>query len=261
MMRALVFVAALAAGPVSAGGVLDRYAKDGCVIAPEATRPAQAQLALANGWATEQGGWLVLGPESCTMLPPSITPQISAEDREVFENISAINRAEEPQYQGCFVNADAVQRDLQTSRGWSAERAFDAYFGMIAAGIVSGEWRFFSDSPLRTPASLQYVGGQCADVPYADQLVQSHDEFIRNYDGFVRANAGFVVCEAGGSLMTPRWIEAYQALGEGLPVNAWHAFELFMMAHGSDGYIGSSLTEKGTPRPPFCVYTEADTSN
>lgn len=261
MIRALVLLAAFAAAPASAGGILDRYAKDGCVIGPEAVRPEQAQRALANGFAVEQGGWLVLGPESCTMLPPQITPEISATDREVFDNISAINRAEEPQKQGCFVNADAVQKDLQASRGWSAERAFDAYFGMIAAGIVSGEWRFFSDSPLRTPASLQYVGGQCADVPYADQLVQSHDEFIRTYDGFVRANAGFVACEAGGSLMTPRWIEAYQTLGQGLPVNAWHAFELFMMAYGSDGYLGNSLTEKGTPRPPFCVYSGVDTGN
>ena len=249
-----IVLVVLASGPVSAGGVLDRYAKDGCVIGPDATRPAQAQLALQNGWAVEQGDWLVLGAESCTMVPPQIEPEISAADREVFENITAINRAEEPQYQGCFVDPVGVQSALQFTRGWSAERAFSEYFAMVAAGIVSGEWRFFSDSPLRTPTSVQYVGGNCAQVPYAAQLAQSHDELIGSYDGFVRANARYVACEAGETIMSFKWTEAYQSLGEGLPVNAWHPFELQLMALGAGMIEGASLREKGTLRPPFCVH-------
>ena len=56
MRAALIVLALVGAGPVAAGGVLDRYAPHGCAIAPDAARPEQAQRALANGMAQEQGG-------------------------------------------------------------------------------------------------------------------------------------------------------------------------------------------------------------
>jgi len=225
---AIALVCVFGVGPAAAGGVLDRYAKSDCVIAPGANRPVQAQQALANGRAVMQGDWLVLGPEVCTMLPPDITPELSINDPEVAEAVRPINRAHEPYNQGCFVDPVAVQTSLQRNRGWSVDRAYLAYFEMVAAGIISGEWRFFGDSPLRTPVSVQYLGGACADVPYAPDLAQSHADFIRTYDAFVRANAPHIACAEGESLMSHRWAEAYQSLGEALPANAWHPFEFFV---------------------------------
>ena len=251
MRAGLTVLALIAAGPAAAGSILDRYAPHGCAIAPDAARPEQAQRALANGQAQEQGGWLVLGPEVCTMVPPDIETALKATDEDVAPFFSAFDKY--PDSPGCFLDAEALQRILKVTRGWTEERAYMEYIRSVAAGIFSGELRFYKDTPLATPVGFQLTTGTCGDVPSAKELRESHADMIESFDPFIRSNAPYIPCEYGKQFDNVGWAERYADLGQGAILNAWHSFEITFALMGSDWIEGVSLTEKGTPRPPVCV--------
>ncbi|WP_298862766.1 hypothetical protein [uncultured Sulfitobacter sp.] len=235
---------------------LDRYAAEGCVIAPYAPRPTSAKLALALGQAYEHEGWLLIGPAFCTIVPPQITATLKATDPDVAPFITAVDR--NPEYRGCFLNSYAMRSALEVSRGWSEERAFQEYLRMFGAGVFSGEWRFFSESPLSTPPSVQYMGGECANVPYAEALQESHRDMIAGFDGFIRANAPMLPCEEGGAMKYNPWAQVYEKLGQGPVVNGFHAFEVYLALLGSEWIEGESIKHKGLPRPPICLKVVPD---
>lgn len=230
---------------------LDIYAAEGCVIAPDVPRPTSAKTALAMGQAQEHEGWLLIGSAFCTIVPPKITATLKATDADVAPFISAVDAF--PDDPGCFLDSDRMRRAVQATRGWSEERAYIEYVRMIGAGVFSGEWRFYSDSPLRTPRSLQYTAGTCADVPFADALAESHRDMLGGFDGFIRANAPALVCEDGGAMAFTPWAQAYEKLGQGPIINGFHAFEISLALLGSDWVQGVGLKTKGVPRPPICL--------
>jgi hypothetical protein len=254
-MRALGLIAVLLSGPVAAEGALDRYATHGCAIAPHASRPADVIAAVAAGHASEQGGWLVIGPELCTIVPPVIVPTLKASDPDVAKHISAVDEYGEER--GCFLDSEGMMETLQASRGWSPERAFTEYLALTGAGIFSGEWRFYGDSPLATPVGFQLTTGVCADVPYAAEMQESHADMIASFDGFIRANAEHLSCSDGGLMEYSPWFEFYESLGQGPIINAWHWFEISFALLASDWVTGVGLGSKGVPRPPLCRLSAA----
>lgn len=238
-------------GPAEAGGVLDRYTTQGCAIAPDATRPEQAQRALSNGMAQEHAGWMVLGAEVCTMVPPTIQTKLNYNDPDVAPYISEVDAyADAP---GCFLDAQAMQGALVVTRGWSEEEAFSEYLRMIGAGIFSGEWRFFHESPLHTPVGFQLMTGACADVPAAKQMRASHADMIASFDPYIRATAFHLACAEGEGYVPPNWAQIYSGLGQGAIENAWQGFEVGFALMAAGWVEGVSLTDKGAPRPPLCV--------
>jgi hypothetical protein len=232
-------------------GAFQRYANEGCVIAADAPRPDGEARLVELGLAERHEGWLMLGPALCTIAPPQITATLKATDPDVAPFISAVDI--DPEYPGCFLDTAAMQARVQITRGWSAERAFQEYLRMFGAGVFSGEWRFFNDDPLATPVAVQYTGGECANLPYAAALAESHSDMIAAFDGFIRMNAPALPCEAGGAMGYIPWAEEYETLGQGPVINAWLKFEVYMALLSSDWVEGVSLTHKGTPRPPLCM--------
>lgn len=258
MTRATVFCAVLVicllagygAVPLWLGS-LGSYGTQGCVIAPDAPRPVAAKAALVMGQAQEHDGWLLVGPAHCTIQPPQITAVLKATDPDVAPFISAVDAY--PDSQGCFLNTFEMQAHLQRTRGWSADRAFTEYLKMFGAGLFSGEWRFFSETPLSTPVGPQYTGGVCADVPYAAALKQSHADMLAGFDGFIRANAPALSCEEGGSMKHTPWAQAQESAGLGPVINGFHGFEIGLALLASDWVEGVSNSYKGLPRPPLCL--------
>lgn len=230
------------------------YAAAQCGSAPGADRPFAFRLAQAVGFAKDEGDWGVIGPRLCTIKPPVVASRLSPSDADVAPFIRPIDPAAAPRDQGCIFANARLQDALGQSREWSAQTAHTEVFAMMAAGIASGDIRFFGEASVRTPAGFQYTVGTCADVPAADAVKQSHDQLIAHFDAFVRASARFVGCEPGASLMHPRWADVYTGLGLAKPANAWLGFEVFVLAYGTGAYEGASLTERGTPRPPYCVF-------
>ncbi len=237
-------------------GGFQRYANEGCVIAPDAPRPDGEARLLDLNLAERHEGWLLLGPALCTIAPPDITATLKATDPDVAPFISAVDS--DPEYPGCFLDIAGMQENVQKTRGWSAEQAFQEYLRMFGAGVFSGEWRFFSDDPLATPVSVQYTGGGCADVPYAAKLAESHSDMIAAFDGFIRMNATALSCEEGGAMDYVPWAQSYETLGQGPVTNAWLKFEVYMALLTSDWIEGVSLTQKGIPRPPLCMRAATD---
>lgn len=230
---------------------LQSLGAQGCVIEPGVERPVKARVATAVGHAEEQGDWLLIGPALCTITPPDITATLRADDPDVAPYISAVDAYDGAP--GCFLNSFEMQAAVQATRGWSAERAFREYLAMFGAGVFSGEWRFFSASPLGTPVGPQFIGGACGNVPYADDLAESHRDLLAGFDGFIRARARFVPCEEGSATDDAAWVSYYEDLGQGPIVNAWHGFEVPLALLASDWVDGVGLNTKGKPRPPFCV--------
>ena len=205
--------------------------------------------------AERHEGWLLLGPALCTIVPPQITATLKATDPDVAPFSSAVDS--DPEYPGCFLDNAGMQKNVQKTRGWSKEQAFEEYLRMFGAGVFSGEWRFFSGDSLVTPVSVQYTGGECANVPYAAALAESHSDMIAAFDGFIRMNAPALPCEEGGAMDYVPWAQMYEILGQGPVTNAWLKFEVYMALLASEWVEGVSPTNKGTPRPPFCMSSAA----
>ena len=116
----------------------------------------------------------------------------------------------------------------------------------------------FNDDPLATHVGVQYTGGECATVPYAAAMAESHSDLIAAFDGFIRMNAPALPCEEGGAMDYTHWAREYEKLGQGPVINAWLKFQVYLALLSSDWVEGVSLSHKGTPRPPLCMMTGTD---
>lgn len=257
MRKGLVAAVLLVALVAGYGGVaqmragLDRFAADGCAISSDGTLPLAARVAERLGWVHQQGDWLLLGPSLCTIVPPYITPEISAGDPDVAPFISAVDA--NPEMPGCFADTEAMEKSLVLSRGWTEEHAYRATMSMLAAGIISGEWRFYGEDFLATPLGFQLTTGVCGNVPYAEGLKKSHEDMIAGFDSFLRINAPGMACKPGAQFGYLKWVENYTLVGQGPVVNAWQFLEVGYLLTASEWVDGVSLRGKGMPRPPICV--------
>lgn len=262
---------ALAAGGLRAqedtlGEVL---AEHGCVVGPaevmadEGVAPdlrdelmAYAETALDAGQAERQGDWIVLGPELCTIRPPQIDRAYDITSPIVAQSISAVDAYAEFEEYGCFVSGEEMQQDLMRQDGLTRDAAAVAYLEVLAEGVRSGRVSFFSDDPLRTPMGFQVLTGECADVPWIDDIRRSQALMLKHFDTLVRDNASRVTCEANSAPVTVEVGQALTDLTNGEAPNAWTMMDMMVLAIGAGWVEGISANERGTPRPPICSYDE-----
>lgn len=261
MIKRTAFIVSLCAGQAQADAALiDLLGPLGCAIGPstkgiiqeagfsEADIQDVAAKALLDGNASIEGEWTILADSICTIDFPTVDAPIGWDDPEVQAAIGAID--EYPDDPGCFLRGQELYETLQDTRGWDVDRAIWAYIQLLSEGLARGELRFYGTSPLRTPPSFQVMVGACADVPNADELAESRAIFVENFDAMVRIGAQDTMCKAG---VTPGLLDPAR-LPNPNQTNAWAFMEMTFIAMGGGWFDGISGTQKGTPRPPLCVY-------
>lgn len=243
--------------------IAEFFAGQGCAIGP-ATRvlaraegfdqgaiEALVEKARADPDSIETGGWLVMSTALCEIRPPQVRSELRLSDPEIQSRITAIDAYEDEP--GCFLHADGLYEELLTSRGWSPDRANTEYLRFLAENLVSGDLAFYSDDPLRTPAGLQLTSGDCANVPIMGEIVRSHESLITNFDQLIRIDMASVVC---GSDSAPSWQapQLYKEIETFQSSNAWASTEVRFIAMGAGWIEGITMSDKGVPRPPLCVF-------
>lgn len=258
-----VLVLSTAAVSAAEPQIAEFFAGQGCAIGPatrvlaivegfdQGTIEALVETARADPDSMETGGWMVMSTALCKIRPPQVRSELRLGDPEIQSRITAIDAYEDEP--GCFLHADGLYKELLTTRGWSPDRANAEYLRFLAENLVSGDLAFYSDDPLRTPAGLQLTGGDCADVPIMGEIVRSHESFIDNFDQLIRIDMANVVCESDSA---PSWQapQLYKEIETFQSSNAWASTEVRFIAMGAGWIEGISMSDRGVPRPPLCVF-------
>lgn len=282
LMAAVVWLApanpALADNPLMAF-----FERHGCTIGPEsreaaiaegfahAAVDALAETALAAGDARRQRDWIVLDRSICTIRLPEITSDVSADSPEI-RAIAPYRRdafeigGEEIVNEGCFLDDPF---DLFTMlEGGDRDEGNAAYIAFVAAGIISGDVRFYAPSPLSTPAGFQLTQGACARAPGMEAINRSHSFIASGFGDYVRALGELEVCNGGSNFnasaftaemqgvdpLTMRGLNPQPAPEAQEPINAWLFFEFDLITMAAGWHAGFSATNRGAPRPPLCHY-------
>ncbi len=240
-------------GCVASAGDLTVAQTEGVDVAPiDAFVTAQ----MAAGHVVEQGAYTVLSPEICTIRLPDIQTEWRLDAPEIQAITTTVD--DEPEFPGCFL--EDVTGFFERQYPDDPARAYDEWVRFIAAHIISGDVRFFGDSPLVTPATWQVVTGACANVPQIDAIRATH-RYISD-DAFAQVIATLQANDACFQERSDSLRDAVLALqgidlatgsatGDG-PVNAWLDTEYLIIFLAADWFIGDSLTERGMTRPPLC---------
>ncbi|WP_143831224.1 hypothetical protein [Octadecabacter temperatus] len=253
----------------------DFLARHGCTVSEE-SKDALANAgflepytnaiiadALSRGVAKQEGAYVVLDASICTIELPDIQTTLAVGNPEIRAIAPYIR--DEYEYagettvnEGCFLT-DAV--DVFTDRAsGDLDRGTADYLDFLAAGIISGELRFFSPNPLATPLGFQSFAGDCADVPNMPIVTPSHDFIASHFGQYVRAIGETSECDgpASGSALSIA-AELQGLSGDRFEdpdptFNAWLFFEYELITMAAGWHEGLSGSERGAPRPPLCHY-------
>ena len=258
MRWAIVALVLSAAGAQAQGTLTDYLAGQGCAIGPATIAGAQAHgfdraeiEALRAEGGTQSGEWTVLSPDQCRIELPQIEADFTLDEAGALGAIEVI-KGDEYSEPGCYLDGTVVQKFLTQRAGGDKEAGATAYFRFLGAHLVSGDLRFYSDSPLRTPYGFQVTTDSCADVPLMPEIQRNHEILTRHFGAFLRENAQHVPCEDGETLMSPKWHGIMERLSGGKNSNAWLSLEYYLIALGAGWVEGAGAKTKGTPRPPLC---------
>lgn len=222
-----------------------------------------AYSALAAGLAAREGDYTVLGPELCTIRLPRIESRWTVADAAI-RNDAPFMRVEDGAtgatglMEGCFL-ADPLALMTDMNAG-DAEAGFRDYIDLIAAGIIAGEIRFYSDDPFRTPPGFQIMDGDCAEIANLDQITGTHSTLASGFDAWIRAAGAYNRCGEEAFSWPPGLDAALQGFNPDVPVeeqppmNAFMAMEWMMITMAAGWHEGMSLMERGHPRPPLCTF-------
>ena len=270
-MKSLSIIVALGlAGPVAADDLTDFLGRHGCTIGAQsraaalaagftkAQIDALAETALADGTASRQRAYVVLDETACAIHLPDLADAETLAEPANAALVSAIDRFAADGDPGCFL-LDASDAFRRRYPGDDGNRR---YLGFLARGIVSGEMRFFSTDPLRTPPSFQVLTGACAQVPGMGDISRSQRHISdRAFGSYMRLRMKAVDCdkpghapELAGFVATLQGADPQAVAKAEPPVNAWLWFEYDLIAFGAGWLDGASWVYKGDPRPPLCHY-------
>lgn len=221
--------------------------------------------AIARGVAKQEGDYVVLDESICTIRLPDIQSDLTTTSPEIqamapYERTVLEYDGVEDVYEGCFFK-DPMTLFTDLADG-DEDKAYANYIRFLGAAIMSGDARFYSRSPLVTPASLQIVTGECARAPNASEIMESHDYILSGFGDYVRFAGENTPCGEGLSYKLGAFIAEAQGADMGddfkfrRGVNAMAAFEFQLIAMAAGWYDGQSATDRGLPRPPLCHYTE-----
>jgi len=204
--------------------------------------------------AVVSGHWTFLPEPICQIELPQVVSAISMDDPEVLAATSAPDAFEQYGDPGCFLDGEKLRNLLSARREWDQEQVFQEYMRFVAAGLLSGELRFYSDDPLRTPPGFQVLSGECAEVTGTDALAENHSFLTDLFVPFLQAAGKSAIaadCAEGDVFDTRSW-EVIEQLSEGRNTNAHLAFEMQLITIGAGWYDGMSSAGRGTSRPPLC---------
>lgn len=256
----------LSSGRAAMGGEVDAFlVGQGCAIGPgtialaaEAGVGAAAiedLLAEADGSSEtiRTGDWIVLPSSLCTLRVPDVASRVRMDDPEVKSVTSGIDEFAEYGDYGCFLAGEGLARRLEMTRGWEADTANREYLRFLAENLGNGNLAFYKDTPLSTPAGIQVLTGDCADVPNIDAIRASQALRDRFFDRLIRQDAAQVACETE-DFPSLEFADRVARETKGKNTNAWLFAELRFISMGAGWYEGLSATEKGRPRPPLCHF-------
>lgn len=263
MIKRVAFACLLSASAAQADDValMDFIAGQGCALGPATYRAAidagfevddyNALFDLAD--PTGSVLWRILPADICTIRLPDVTSEIKLNDPEVLGLWSG--NVSDPEFKeyGCYATQYSLFEEVQKTRGWSADKANLEHVRFLAQHIMSGDIRYYSDNALVTPPSYQLMRGTCGDIPTAGAILESHTILVTYFDAFVRDVAQEIPCvnDARFPFASPA---RFTTLSDGRSKNVNLDFEANIIAMGAGWYEGLSMTNRGTPRPPWCTY-------
>lgn len=253
-------------------GILDRH---GCTISEDSVQAVidagysrdqligMGELALTSNQATAQGEYVVFGSDVCTINIPAIESRWSVSDPDILSMAPFVR--EEYEFsgevivdEGCFfedpLNAFALLN------GGDLDAGFQDYVSLLSIGIITGDLRLYSPSPLRTPVSFQLLTGDCANVANYDDIIRSQSTISDGFDEWVRASDEYNVCAVDSFTWPPGLDARLQGYNpevefEDQPsVNAFMGPEWMIITLAAGWHEGASGTQRGQPRPPMCHY-------
>ncbi len=270
------YVLALVAGPAFADDDLMAFFEgQGCTIgaysralAVEAGYSSDEIAAfeearIVEGQSTRQGDYLVMGAEICTIRLPDIKSRWSVDDPEIIAMAPFIDKDVEwasrtIPVDGCFFE-NPMEQFVALNDG-DEEAGYRDYISFMAAGLVSGDIRYYSDDPLWMPLGAQLLTGECAKASNADVVRENHAYLVSGFGPWVRQAYDMDQCTGTGSFGDWRFSLLHQGLDPDGPredqpvVNAVLAFEWMMITTGARWRVGDTASEKGEEAPPLCRY-------
>ncbi|MER0236670.1 hypothetical protein [Fulvimarina sp. MAC8] len=265
LAASLWILGADAANAAKGETLVEFFANQGCAVGPSTRLLArdagfsddaiEALLSKADGddETVRTGGWIVLPPALCRIRPPEVRSEIRIDDPEVKALTTPMDVYSEFNETGCFLGGSPLMDRVQETRGWSAEKANSEYLRFIAENLRSGDLAFYSDDILRTPPNFQILTGDCADVPEIDDIRRSQKLRDQHFGPLIRADAPDADCGSGEG-PSYHFLEQAKKRTNGKITNAWIGIEVQMMAIGGGWFEGTSVTQKGNPRPPICHF-------
>lgn len=264
MLRNLIVTCLLpVAMPVTAQVPLTEFlGPHGCAIGPSteaAALEAGFEQAVIDDLKTapdaiRSGHWTFLPEPICQIELPQVVSEISLDDPDIQPAISAADAYTEYGDPGCFLDGQKLRNLVIINRSWDREKAFQAYMRFIAAGILSGELRFYSDDPLRTPPGFQVLHGSCAEATATDELLENHGVLRDVFVPFIETagRPGNAADCADGDVFGTQSGQILEELSKGRNTNAHLSFEMQLITFGAGWYEVMSSGGMGTPRPPLC---------
>ncbi|MGH1459551.1 MAG: hypothetical protein ACRBBT_11695 [Paracoccaceae bacterium] len=257
MMRAALVAFLLWAAPALAGEaeLLEGLGAQGCVIGADAAPElrALADQALGQGTARQQGDWVLLPEEICTIRLPQIETSLSFDDPELRKVISDLDPASQ-EAPGCFLDTSDLGFNLSLSRGWAPQQAFDEMNRFIAAMLIAGEMTFYSDDLLRTPMGFQRISGPCADVADIDAMRRNSAQMVQHFGAYIRWQGETLTCGGGATADFGAAAAKMSELSGGQTGNVWMPLEYLFIGLAAGWLEGAGPRARGLPRPPLCHY-------
>lgn len=219
---------------------------------------AEIDTALKAGTASQQGRFVVLSEEICTIRLPEITTDTRLDAPEIKLRTTAFDQFAAHGDEGCFLQDVSVYfRERDPSPAGN-----DSFLRFYAAHILTGDLTFYSPSPLRTPPGLQVMRGACGKVKAAGDIrrAQGHVTDV-NFGKYIRWQMAQTDCaDRTGTPVAMQFTAELQGVEPGAmeepdpPINAWLWFEFDLIAMAAGWREGMSWTSKGSLRPPLCHY-------
>ena len=245
------------------GAFLDHLGRQGCIIGPATEETARAAgfdsafvaAQVANlrdlGQPLRAGHTLVDGAV-CTIALPDVPDAPSLDDPDVLRSFVPYDDGSGAYDPGCVLDRAAFEDRMPLAKGWTADETALAYMKLVAAGLVSGELRFYSPDILATPPGVERVTGRCAGVTRLSEARRTRDEIGAWFDPFVRAIGPQTPCRNGATWLDSDGFAVLAGLTNDSHQNAWLAFEMWLIALGGGWYDFAGAEDRGTPRPPAC---------
>ncbi|MFZ1340926.1 MAG: hypothetical protein WAS26_17940 [Paracoccaceae bacterium] len=272
MRRAVLLAFVLAARPAlgDEAALIAFMGGQGCTIGADsrtaaaaaghdaAAVDALAAAALADGRGKQEGAYVVLNEATCTIRLPDITSPYTVNSPEIVAITSAIDAYAPEGEPGCFI--ENLVDDFAALNGGDLDAGLRDFLAFTASGIIAGDLRFYSPSPLRTPISWQVVTGACAELQDIDAIRRSHAFIASGFGSYIRLLASETACPDGWNPRTMRFAAEIQGTDPAIPtedqpeINAWLGFEYDLIAFAAGWHEDLTATSPGTPRPPLCHY-------